>query len=164
MNPKELTNKGAVTKPRDRDIMVTINSNTLYNLPYPPTEAQIDANTYLVDDEGLESRFGESNKNFETLVFSGKEMIWAARSFEPLGVDRDYSVSLQSVSQNQEPGNSNFFVEATPLPVSRDGKIHGTIATFDRPIPDDSYTINFLITYRGETRTYPLDPKLRLNQ
>ncbi len=164
MNPKEMTNKDVESKPRDRKIIVTVKSSDLFNLPYPPNERQIDDNTYLSDGEGLESPFGSSNKNFETDIYKGKQMVWEIRAYEPLGADREYVVTLDSVSQNSGADNPYFFTETPPLRASADGKVHGTVANLQIPFSDDNYTINFTITHGKSTRPYPLDPKLRLNQ
>jgi hypothetical protein len=162
MNPKATANEQNLTA-KSREITLTVKTSNLFNLPYPPTKAQIEANTYLIDDEGLESRFGESNKDFETLVYMGKDIVWNIRSFEPFGVDNGYLAALESVSHNPDRGNPNFF-EHDPLLVGQNGSVCGVIATNPNwPNKDDSYTINFLILHEGKAPKFPLDPKLRIN-
>lgn len=152
--------------PRDRTITVTVRAKELYNESnYPPSETQMDANTYLLEDGGKRSGFGDPNKNFETIVFMNKRICWSIDVLDPNGEDRGYSVLLIEVFHNPTAGNPNFF-NRNPLPVNRGtGQVCGTIATNPNlPNKDDSYTIKFSIAYGSTTpKEYNLDPKLRIN-
>lgn len=165
MNTKDQPKSSKSDVPaKNRAITITVKTKELYDVLNEPGEQAIDNVTYLVDDEGLESRFGEGNKEYETIVFMGKNITWNIRSFEPLGEDRGYEASLVSVSHNPTDGNPNFFDSDTLTP-GKDGKIQGTISRNPNlKNKDDSYTINFKIIHNGKPKPYPLDPKLKLNQ
>jgi hypothetical protein len=152
--------------PRDRSITLTVKAKELFNeTNYPPREDQMDANTSLLEDGGLESRYGDANKDFETIVFLNKQICWSIAESDPNGVDRGYTVALVEVFHNPTAGNPNFF-NRDPLPVNRGtGQVCGNIATNPNlPIKDDSYTIQFTIADSRTTKTYNLDPKLKINQ
>jgi len=150
--------------PRDRDITVIVKAKDLYNeTDYPPTEAQMDNNTSLLEDGGLGNDFGNPNKNFETIVFMNKRVCWTITLNDPLGVDKGYTIALVEVFHNPTEGNPNFF-NTDPLTVNRGtGKVCGTIARSPLlPDMDDSYTIQFTVHDGTTTKTYNLDPKLRV--
>ena len=151
--------------PRDRSITVTVKAKDLYNeTNYPPTETQMDANTSLLEDGGLGSGYGDPNKNFETIVFMNKRICWSIAVSDPNGVDRGYTVALVEVFHNPTEGNPNFF-NSNPLQVnSGTGNVCGTIARSPiLPDMDDSYTIQFTVHDGTTTKTYNLDPKLKMN-
>ena len=151
--------------PRDRSIAVTVKAKDLYNeINYPPTETQMDSNTYLLEDGGSRSGFGSPNKNFETIVFMNKRICWSIEILDPNGADRGYTVALIEVFHNPTEGNPNFF-NTDPLPVNRGtGKVCGTIARSPLlPDMDDSYTIQFTVHDGTTTKTYNLDPKLKIS-
>ena len=151
--------------PRDRSITLTVKAKELYKKKnYPPSEDQIDANTSLLEDGGLESRFGDANKNFETNVFMNKKIIWSIALSDPDGDDKDYRVHLDYVKHTPEAGNPNFFDSENIIADPVTGKITGTISKNPNlPNKDDSYTINFIITGPQMSKEYILDPKLKIS-
>lgn len=154
---------GTDKTPKDRKVTVTVKAKALFDLPYPPSETQIDDNTSLSDDEGYTSDYGAKNKDYETIVFMNKEMIWKIEASDKNGVDRGYSVALKNVSHDPVAGNPQFFT-SNPLLVGSDKKVRGTISLNPNlPNKDDSYTINFTITNGSTTIDIPLDPKLKIS-
>jgi len=152
--------------PRDRDITVTVKAKELYNeTNYPPTETQMDNNTSLIEDGGLGSGYGNANKDFETIVFMNKRICWSIEASDPNGVDRGYTVSLIEVFHNPTPVTNPNFFNSNPLRVNPGtGNVCGTISRSPiLPDMDDNYTIQFSIAHGTTTKTYNLDPKLRIS-
>ena len=56
--------------PKNRTITLIVKAKDLFGLHYPPSETQIDDCVSLLDDEGYESRFGASSKNYTTDVYT----------------------------------------------------------------------------------------------
>lgn len=154
---------GTNKTPKNRKVTVTVKAKALFDLPYPPSETQIDDNTALTDDDGFSSTYGDKNKDYETIVFMNYDMVWDIALSDKNGVDRGYSVALKSVSHNPVTGNPQFFT-SNPINVGRDKKVRGTIS-LDPNLPnkDDSYTINFTISDGSTTLDFPLDPKLKIS-
>lgn len=159
--------------PHDRSIRVIVKAKELYESNNPNDEGIMDANTRLVEDGGLESGFGNSNKNFETTVFMNKRICWSIELADPNGEDLHYSVSLSKVFHNPTAGNPNFFNQEELVVNSDTKKVCGTISR--SPIisdMDDNYTIEFYVGYsnttpQGGTQSgmvkLELDPKLRIS-
>lgn len=155
--------------PHDRSITVVVKAKDLFNYPTDITKQVVDDYTSLVEDGGLESRFGDSNKDFETIVFMNKNICWSIETADPNGEDRGYSVELVKVFHNPTPGNPNFFT-SDPLNVNqRTGKVCGTISRSPiLPDMDDNYTIEFVIGHstgpnQGGMVRIDLDPKLKIS-
>ncbi len=159
--------------PSDRSITLIVKASELFNMPNTPTKKQMDDCSSLLEDGGLESRFGDSNKDFETIVFMNRQICWSIEAADPNGVDKGYSVGLVKVFHNPTTGNPNFFDNDPLLVNEKTGKVCGTIAKNSTlPEKDDSYTIQFSV---GFSRTTPnggmqsgitlfnLDPKLRIS-
>ena len=157
METKEETSQASIKKTaKDQTIVVSVQAEQLYGLA--PTEANIDKHTALVDGDGFGSEFGDRNKDFETEVFMNKKITWSIQSDNDL-----FTCALVSVTHNPTDGNPQFF-NRNPIPVRKDGTVQGVIARNPNLTnKDDSYTINFTITFSGVTLPYPLDPKLRIS-
>jgi len=154
------------TTPKNRTITLKVKAKDLFGLRgYPPTEGQIDDNTYLIDDEGLESRYGAANKDYLTLVYMDKDITWSIALNDPKGEDLGYGVRLDYVRHTPNPGNPNFF-DKEILNVDIDtGKITGRISRDpDLENKDDSYTINFIVENIRTSKEFVLDPKLQIRK
>ena len=152
--------KAPKLSPKNRTVTVTVMSKDLFKADYPPSKKIVDDYTALTDDTGFENRFGDPNKNFETIVFMNFEMIWKIKVSNK-EIDKDYKVALISVTHNPVKGNPNFFKEK---PVLKGNKVKGIINNDPKlRNKDDSYTIHFSIKHGKETRPYNLDPKLRIS-
>lgn len=143
--------------PRDIDITITVDTETLWNKPYPnTTEADIDACTSLSDGL-LSSPFGSPSKEFESEVYRRKKVTW---SICKLYVTSTKEPELVSVHQSTQ--NNTLYFNQNPLNVRRDGTVQGVVLNLDN-LPDDTYTINIKVINGNEERTYSIDPKLKIS-
>ncbi len=153
-----------VKQPKDGTINITVKAHQLY--PLSPTETNVDEYSYLLDDDGFESRYGVSNKNYETGVYLNKKITWNIEAADKNGADREYDVELVSVTHNSKTGNPNFFDNETLVPTGNNKKkITGTVVNAPLlPDIDDNYTIHFTISHNSRVNPFPLDPKLKIKQ
>ncbi len=147
--------------PEDRTLTVIVKAKDLYGLP--ATELNVDDNTALKDDRGLENSFRAPNKTFETVIARKHKMRWDIEVETPNGEDRGYDVRFSSVTHNPTAGNPNFFDKESLLPGKNTKVVEGHIQDIPQTVVnDDNYTIHFEITNGTTWLSYPLDPKLRL--
>ncbi len=151
--------------PHNRSITLKVKASSLYTMP--PIPIYVNPNTALIDDDGYANDYRDNNRDYTTGVYLGYNVTWNIELADPNGVDKGYSVILESISQERGLGNANFF--GTPEIKSKDGgrTIVGTIVNLP-PILDmeDFYDIYFGISNNGG-RSYdyfPLDPRLKINQ
>ena len=147
--------------PKDADITITVKAKDLF--PMPLSEQNVDNNTYLLDDEGFESRYGVSNKNYQTGVYLNKKITWNIKVADKNGDDKDYDVELVEIIHNPGDNNPDFFNGIIPKPGNNKKKISATI--INEPSTSDlmdNYTIYFKIIHGENWNTFPLDPKLKM--
>jgi len=162
MDTKEKTSQTKELKtPRSRRVDVIVKAQDLY--PLPPTEKNVDANTALSDDEGYTSEFGDTNRNYETIVFKNFEMSWDIEVENKN--DKEYKVELISIKHDlKPPTNPNLFDHnpLLPKPGSNKKSIHGIIVS-SSPSAEE-YTIHFQIFKNDkDPHLFHLDPKLKVN-
>lgn len=156
------------SNPRDRTIRVIVQANKLFNSDL--YESDVDNFTSLVEDGGLGNGFGDTNRDFETIVFMNKNICWSIEINDPSGEDKNYSVNLSSVFHNSEQGNPNFFSKEKLDVHPGTGLVCGVISKNpDLTNKDDNYTIEFDITYSTQNpplstiKSVLLDPKLKIS-
>jgi len=148
-------------KPRDRHISVTVETDELWKKPYPRTpESDIDDCVAIYDEEGLGSPYRSPKKDYETLVFRGKKVRWTIAN---QNVSR-IVVILNNVNHNPKPPTNPRYFDHSPLNAGKDGSVEGTIMNVPY-LSDDSYIINITLKNidTNATRTYSIDPKLKVN-
>jgi hypothetical protein len=149
----------ALETPRDRHVSIVVETAVLWKKPYPNTpEQDIDDCVAIYDEDGLASGFRTPKRDFETVVYPGKNIRWTIAAQNATRI----AVILKSVSHNPTKGNPLYF-DHSPLKAGRDGSVEGTIMNI-KDLPDDSYTINIQLLHMdtNERRDYPIDPKLKI--
>ena len=132
--------------PKNRNLTIIVKADQLFNSRYNnPTEREkvVDDCTSLLDDEGLESAYGDNNRNFTTIIYMDYNMIWNIALDDPSGNDKDYRVHLVDITQDSA---ESFFTQKVLEP-ERDGKIYGKVV--DNPSLDhkeEEYTIHFYVS------------------
>ena len=154
--------------PRNRSIRVIVQAKKLFNTDM--FESDVNNFTSLVEDDGLGNGFGDSNRDFETIVFMNKQICWSIELSDSSGEDKNYSVCLSSVFHNAEDGNPNFFTKEKLDVNPGTGLVCGLISRNPNlSNKDDNYTIEFDITYSTQNpplstiKSVLLDPKLKIS-
>ena len=143
--------------PVDRTIQIAVDTDALWAKPYPNTpETDIDNCTFMSDGVTT-NRYNTPKKDFETVVYRGKKVIWTIANQNV----SDVGVRLVSVTHNPTEGNPNYFNQ-NPLNVGQHGSVQGVVLNLDN-LPDDNYTIHIKLVKGTEERTYPIDPKLKIS-
>ncbi|WP_353780000.1 hypothetical protein [Winogradskyella sp. 3972H.M.0a.05] len=151
--------------PKNRNLTIIVKANQLFNSHYQnPTERDkvIDNCTSLLDDEGLESAYGDNNRNFTTIIYMDYNMIWEIALADPSGKDKDYKVHLVDITQDSA---ESFFTQKVLRP-ERDGNIYGKVVDkINLDGKEEDYTIHFYVSKgRESSPVLPIDPKLQIRK
>jgi hypothetical protein len=151
---------------KNREVNVDIKAKQLFELGEFVTQAQIDNHTGFASNEVVDGHFvnevWKSHKDYELTVYKNHTMLWFIPSGNDKGENSGYETKLLDVSHNPKSGSPNIF-DSDILNAGSDGMIRATISNNAEMSQDYIYTVNFSITNNGVTRTYSIDPKLKIN-
>lgn len=148
-------------------ITLTVQAKSLSEATEPPIII-IDDYCSIFDDTPGRPPYTGTREDFTSDVYIGNRVTWRGVTADPNGVDRGYSVAIQSIvyePKADDPNDVSFFPSPLAGQPGRTGDAT-TLINNDAALDGkhDIYTINFLIYAPGNNTPfgpYPIDPKLR---
>ncbi len=149
-------------------ITLTVEASTLYaKKPYPPAQSVVDGLCTLGDTNHGNSPNG-TIEDFTSQVYINNDVTWIGATKYPTGIDRGYSVAINSVvheTDANDPNDIPFFSSPALGSPGRSGNVNLTV-TDDSNLDGkhDVYTINFSVYATGNNHlNYSIDPRLSGN-
>ncbi len=150
-------------------ITLKVEAEELYDLPYPPTKADIYKHCYITDNGHGEDWNGKEIEHFESIVLRGELIEWEGKTTKVFPKN-EYKVAIESVvyayfkkNELDDAERENFF---NSMAICRtNGK--GVMSHIRNDIRSGKlvhiYNINFNISKHNDVvRRYSIDPRLKI--